>query len=137
MGMTAHDMVSPSLAAYALDACDDDESLVVEQHLTGCATCTDELDRLRHAAGWLGSEWSERPPPALRSRVVTASSRLTGLTPPVAAYVAETQRFETLLAELPLDSWEIPTAAEGWNPRQLVAHLLATDSLFAANLGAP
>lgn len=137
MGMSSHDLVSPTLAAYALDACDDDEALVVEDHVAGCATCSDELHRLRHAAGWLGSEWSERPPSALRSRIIGAGPRSAALAPPVAAYVAETQRFERLLEHLPADGWETATAAEGWNARQLVAHLLATDSLFAANLGAP
>lgn len=134
-----HIEASASLGAYALDALDDDEAVLLEAHLAECAPCTEELASLRHAAGWLGADLAEEPPVPLRSRVLPGIATIDRppLAPPLAAYVAETTRLEGLLEDVDDTDWQIPTAAEGWGPKQLVAHLLATDSLVTARLGAP
>lgn len=137
MGLT-HAAASSALGAYALDALDDDEAVLLEVHVAGCAQCADELASLRHAAGWLGTDLAEEPPVPLRSRVLPgiATADRPPLAPPLAAYVAETTRLEALLAVVGDSDWQVPTAAEGWGPKELVAHLLATDSLVTARLGA-
>jgi anti-sigma factor RsiW len=73
------------IGAYALDAVDDDEREVVEQHLAVCARCRAELAEHREVAALLAYDgkpapsdvWDrivsslEEPPPALRLRLDT------------------------------------------------------------------
>ncbi len=56
--------------AYALDALDPAERLKFEEHLAGCATCTQEVRELRATAARLGAASSETPPAALRDTVL-------------------------------------------------------------------
>src|SRR5579862_3782979 len=48
--MTAHDEFQELLGAYALDAVDDDERRVLEEHLRGCAACREEVAEHREVA---------------------------------------------------------------------------------------
>jgi len=48
-----HDVVSELLGAYALDAVDADEALVVEDHLRECPRCRDEMRQHREVAAQL------------------------------------------------------------------------------------
>src|SRR5688572_11076033 len=65
-----HDLV----AAYALDALDDEERERFERHLPGCEDCTEQLELLSEAAAAL-AYGAERPEPtaSLRDRIRAAA----------------------------------------------------------------
>jgi hypothetical protein len=50
-----HEEIVESLGVYALDALDEDEALIVKQHLEECMSCSLEVLRYREVAGKLGS----------------------------------------------------------------------------------
>ena len=59
------------VAAYALDALDEDEERQYEEHLRRCARCREELASLREAATSLAyGVPAPPPPPALRERIL-------------------------------------------------------------------
>lgn len=58
------------LAAYALDAVDDHERRVFEEHLLGCAECERELAGLAPTVEALGSSVATPPPEHLRESVL-------------------------------------------------------------------
>lgn len=60
------------LAAYALGAVDEDERALVEQHLSECAPCREELALYSEAAVHLTDGREVAPPPAMRDRVLGA-----------------------------------------------------------------
>lgn len=51
--------------------------------------------------------------------------------PLVDALVAEWRSIDELLAALPDERWEAPTALPGWRVRDVVAHLIGTESMLA------
>jgi anti-sigma factor RsiW len=62
-----HDLV----AAYALDAVDDDERMAFERHLETCERCRNELASLRDTAASLAyAAGPTAPPPELRERIL-------------------------------------------------------------------
>ncbi len=71
--------MSPDLhhlsGAYALDALDDGERALFEQHLAGCADCRAEVAELSAAAHSLAALTEEAPPPALRASVLSGIAR--------------------------------------------------------------
>jgi anti-sigma-K factor RskA len=67
--------------AYALDALDDDERAVFEEHLTTCAECTEEVRGLRNAAAELSHLSEVSPPPQLRAAVLGAVAQSRPLPP--------------------------------------------------------
>ncbi|HEX8767315.1 MAG TPA: anti-sigma factor [Jatrophihabitans sp.] len=71
--------------AYALDALDDDERAVFEQHLQSCAECAQEVRGLRAAAAELSHLNEVSPPPQLRAAVLGAVARSRPLPPLVEA----------------------------------------------------
>jgi anti-sigma-K factor RskA len=64
-----HHEIEELLGAYALDALESDEALMVEGHLDTCPRCRSELDGHREMAAALGNG-IEPLPPALWDRVV-------------------------------------------------------------------
>ena len=56
--------------AYAVDALDDDERALFEQHLPGCLDCQQEVASLREATALMADEAALTPPPSLRSSVL-------------------------------------------------------------------
>ena len=64
-----HDLV----AAYALDALDEDERAAFERHLSECEQCRDQLAELQEAAAALAFAESREPPPELRERILDAA----------------------------------------------------------------
>ena len=59
------------VAAYALNALDDDDRAAFEEHLAGCERCTAELAELRDTAAALAYvPDTVAPPAALRSRIL-------------------------------------------------------------------
>lgn len=73
--------------AYALDALDDAERAVFEQHLAGCAECRTEVAGLREAAALIAETTAVEPPPSLRDAVLAQISTVRPLPPQVPAEV--------------------------------------------------
>jgi anti-sigma-K factor RskA len=67
--------------AYALDALEDDEREVFEEHLRSCAECAEEVRGLRTAAAELSQLSEVSPPPQLRAAVLSAVARSRPLPP--------------------------------------------------------
>jgi predicted anti-sigma-YlaC factor YlaD len=63
-------LVSELLGVYALDACDEEESALVELHLEECAECRDEAARLNTVAGWLVVSEAATPSGHLKARII-------------------------------------------------------------------
>ena len=61
--------------AYALGALDAAEAAEFEEHLRGCDPCRAEVCEFREVAARLGESSSERPPAALRERVLTQAEK--------------------------------------------------------------
>ena len=77
--------MSPDLhhlsGAYALDALDDVERALFEQHLAGCADCRNEVAELSATAHSLAALTEEPPPPALRAAVLSGIRQVRPLPP--------------------------------------------------------
>ena len=67
--------------AYAVDALDDQERELFEQHLADCSACRAEIASLREAASLLPETSSAEPPPALRDRVLAEIGKVRPLPP--------------------------------------------------------
>ena len=65
-----HASVSELLGVYALDACDEVETALIEAHLEECDECRDEAERLKNLAGWMGVAEATVPSAHLRSRII-------------------------------------------------------------------
>jgi hypothetical protein len=79
--------------AYAVDALDDHERHLFEQHLADCPACQAEVAGLRDAAALLPETTSVAPPPALRDRVLADIGTVRPLPPlPVDGPAQETVR---------------------------------------------
>jgi uncharacterized protein (TIGR03083 family) len=151
MGMTSDatpHRVPPSiddLAAFALDAVDDDERRTNADHLDGDPGAAATERSLRQAAGELGAAVTvdTPPPPALRARVLTAAharrapAAPTGTTP-VEMHRVELARAIALLRTLGPDAWAKPLdppELAGWTVHDAVVHLAANEALLAQALG--
>jgi len=72
--MTTNQDLHEQVAAYALDALDEDERRVYEAHLAGCEQCRADLAGLTETAGALGLAAGETEPSAdLRDRILVAA----------------------------------------------------------------
>lgn len=72
--MTTNQELHEQVAAYALDALDEDERRAYETHLAGCEQCRAELAGLTETAGTLGlAAGAAGPPAGLRDRILTAA----------------------------------------------------------------
>jgi len=71
--MTAHEQFADDLALYALDALDDTQRAVVEQHVESCAACRRELESLRGDMALVALSTSgPHPPQRSRERLMAA-----------------------------------------------------------------
>jgi len=137
--MDSHGGVPDLLGAWALGACDDDESARVEAHLTGCATCAAEANRLRVTAGWLALDGAVPPPVTLRDGVLAVARTRRAPNPLgalAAAYAAQVARLDGVLRALSAADWHRP------DPRHatvdgIIAHLAANDARLAEDAGVP
>jgi len=69
--MMTHEEITLSLAAHALDALEPDEARSVEEHVSICAECCEELWSFRDTAGELVCLFPPmEPPPELRARIL-------------------------------------------------------------------
>jgi anti-sigma-K factor RskA len=67
--------------AYALDALDDNERRMFEEHLETCADCRAEVAEFAATAAYLGMALAVAPPPQLRDRVLTEVRQVRQLPP--------------------------------------------------------
>jgi anti-sigma-K factor RskA len=73
--MLDHDRLEDAVAAYVLDACDDEEREQVQAHIVGCASCRGLIARLSRAVDALPLAVEEvRPPDRLRARILAAAA---------------------------------------------------------------
>jgi anti-sigma factor RsiW len=91
--MTTNQDLHEQVAAYALDALDEDERCAYEEHLAECERCRTELAGLADTAGTLGLAADTGDPPAsLRGRILDAA-RAEGPSNVVAIGSARRKRF--------------------------------------------
>jgi uncharacterized protein (TIGR03083 family) len=127
------------LGAYALDACSPAEAATVAAHAAGCRTCAIEIDWLAAAAQRVGTTNASPPPRALRSQVLAAALAARPATEPATGaaldpYAMQVAAFGDLLARLADDQWYLPSGKHR-TVHDLVAHLVDSDGLVAAELG--
>ena len=67
--------------AYVVDALDDDERELFEQHLPGCRDCQAEVASLREAAALMADDAALTPPPSLRGSVLSGIKNVRPLPP--------------------------------------------------------
>jgi uncharacterized protein (TIGR03083 family) len=126
------------LGAYALDACEPDETAAIEAVLARRPDLAREAERLSRAAAWIGASEATEPPARMRAGVLAAArTRREGPPDPVVeTYLALSQRMGNAIAELPDDALDVVTA-NGLTAHDLVVHMAAQESLLAQNLGVP
>jgi uncharacterized protein (TIGR03083 family) len=132
-----HTAVTELLGAWALDACSVEETATVEDHLAGCPACAAEADRLERAAAGLATTVAVPPPMRLRGAVLSAAvaRRPAAGEEASTGYATWVERFDTLLERLTPAQWR-ERVIHDLTAQDLVAHLIATDELLAAQLGA-
>ena len=131
-----HAAVTELLGAWALDACSVEETATVEDHLAGCPACTAEADRLGRAVAGLAATVAVPPPARLRDAVLAAAvaARPAAGEDASSGYATWVDRFDTRLQRLTPAQWR-QRVVHDWTVQDLVAHLIATDGLLAAQLG--
>lgn len=67
--------------AYALDALDDEERAIFEEHLATCEECAEEVRGMRAAAFELSRTTEVSPPPQLRADILASISQVRPLAP--------------------------------------------------------
>jgi len=132
-----HAAVTELLGAWALHACSVEESATVEDHLAGCPACAAEADRLGRAVAGLATTVAVSPPARLRGAVLAAAvaRRPAAGEEASTGYATWVDRFDTLLQSLTPAQWR-ERVIHDLTVQDLVAHLIATDELLAAQLGA-
>jgi uncharacterized protein (TIGR03083 family) len=136
------------LAALALDALDPAEAPGVATLIEDDPAAAGWAGDLRTAAGEYAAAVVVDASPAagLRSRVLASAPRRRTPPPPVAAaspievHRTELSRAVLLLCDLAPGDWARPVdppELDGWTVHDLAVHLVANESLLAANLGVP
>ncbi len=140
--MSAHELseteVEELLGAYALDACEPDETAAIEAVLARRPDLAREAERLSSVAAWLGAAEAAEPPGRMRDRVLDrARARRSGSADPVIdVYLSLSERLAQAIDDLPDDALDVVTP-NGLTAHDLVVHMAAQESLLAQNLGAP
>ncbi|MEU4419827.1 maleylpyruvate isomerase family mycothiol-dependent enzyme [Actinoplanes sp. NPDC024001] len=139
-GTFSHEAISQLIGAWAVDACSPEEADLVQAHLRRCDICTTEARVLRETVADLGGD-DLRPPPGLGARLRTAAHVRRRPAPRAPAYAkpyaAQVAALDLTLSTLDPGGWQRIAAYEEMSVHDLLAHLLATDSLVAAALGVP
>lgn len=89
MTSSGNESVHALSGAYVVDALDDDERRLFEQHLPGCADCQREVASLREAAALMADDSALTPPPSLRDSVLSGISTIRPLPPETATAEVE------------------------------------------------
>jgi len=138
--MDTHEEVWQVLGAWALDACDDDETRLVAAHLIECPPCREEAGRLRRAANVLGVLGELSPPQGARGRLLSAAlAQRPPATPDlrrlVGGYRDQIGQLGSLLDSLDRAGWAAPVPKHG-SVRDLIRHLSGNDHALLKALGA-
>jgi uncharacterized protein (TIGR03083 family) len=132
--------VEELLGAYALDACELDETEAIEGLLARDPVLAREAERLRQAAAWIGATEALEPPPGLRGSVLAAARvRATGdpdVDPAVDLYDGETAALAEVVDGLDPAALDLGTP-NGLSVRDLIVHCAAQESLAAQLAGVP
>lgn len=126
------------LGAFALDACDSVEMAAVEQYIAAHPEVIGEVERLRAAAAGLAASAALAPPSDVRTAVFErARARRAPRSLTALEVHAEVEATLTgLLDDVPVAALDT-TTFNGLTVRELVAHLVAMESLLALWLGVP
>jgi uncharacterized protein (TIGR03083 family) len=137
--------VSPDdLAAYALDAHDAHDAAAIAAHVDASPAAVRREQELRSAAGEFAAALVNdvTPSPELRSRVLAEARRrrrpaaVVAGSSPIDVHRVEAARAILLLRDLTGDDWARPVdPLAGWTVHDVVAHLVANESLLASGLG--
>lgn len=142
MGLNPHDADPDLLAAYAIDAVDEPDVLLVEAGLATSADASGTEQVLRQAGGAYAAAVTDPtlPSPGLRSRVLAAAFAARPATGPAVRTTAaqtfqvESERFLATVSRLTPEQWAAPVDPpefEGWTVGDIVAHVTSNQSLFA------
>jgi Mycothiol maleylpyruvate isomerase N-terminal domain len=131
------DVLADLLAAVALDAVSDEERALVEAGVIHDDELRAQLDRLTNAAGWLGTLQATPPTTSIRTVVLDRARALRPVTV-TSLYRDVIDDARDLLGSLAeADGLAGTGAGVGWTVRELVAHLVATETLVASVLDDP
>ena len=138
MDLITHEEFEELLAAFALDACDADETTAIEQYMAAHPEVGHEVERLRTAAAGLAASDALAPPRDVRNGVLQRAreARAPRARTPLEVHAEVESALAELLDELPASAHDLPTL-NGLTVRELVAHLAAMESLLALWLGVP
>jgi len=133
--MTDHEL-SGLVGAYAIDALDEPERAVFENHLADCADCAAEVASLRAAAAELSHTSAIGPPATLRADLLSAIGQVRPLPPRVSAVSTLGHRLPRrgLWPAVAAACALIAVIALGWGVRehrQLAGHRLSPSALGA------
>jgi uncharacterized protein (TIGR03083 family) len=124
------------VGAFALDACEPDETEAMERYLAAHPPARAEVEQLREVAAGIGAAGASQPPVSLRERLLHAAGERVAPVAPAAALQRETDRFDAFLQTL-ADADLGVTTENGLTVRELVQHLEAVDRAFLAAAGGP
>ena len=132
------EQVDAFLGAYALDACDPDETAAIDAVLARRPDLAAEAQRLARAAAWIGAAHATRAPDGLRSATLAAATarRTNPADPVVDLYLSESEWFAHALEAVRPESMSAATA-NGLTVRELAVHVAAQESLLAQLIGEP
>jgi uncharacterized protein (TIGR03083 family) len=117
------------VGAYALDACEPEEVVAIDEYIADHADAAAEAERLRDVAAWLGAAGALNPPGRLRDRLLAVAAERVEPVAPVDALRRETQRFDALLDLIGPADLDVITH-NGLTVRDLVAHVAIVDEAF-------
>jgi uncharacterized protein (TIGR03083 family) len=126
------------LGAFALDACDSEETVAMERYINAHPEVNREVERLRSAAVGLGASEALAPPRDIRvsvferARALREPRRQT----PLEVHGEVEGTLVELLEQLPESALDL-TTVNGLTVRELIVHLAAMESLLAMWLGRP
>jgi uncharacterized protein (TIGR03083 family) len=117
------------IGAYALDACEPEEVVAIDEYVARRPAAAREVERLREAAAAIGSAGALQPPSALRDRLLSVVNEPEPAATARQALETETERFDAMLDALQPEMLELRTE-NGLSVHELVAHVEAVDRAF-------
>jgi uncharacterized protein (TIGR03083 family) len=126
------------LGAFALDACDTDETAAMDRFAAAHPEVAVEVERLRTAAAGLAASDALAPPRDVRTSVfeLARARRAPREQTAVEVYAEVEAALVALLDDLPASALGLVTL-NGLTVRELLAHLAAMESLVAMWIGVP
>ena len=138
MDLNSREEFDEIVAAFALDACDAEETEAVERYVAAHPELVADVERLRAAAAGLAASDALAPPRDVRASVfeVARARRAPRTQTPSEAHAEIEATLVDLLDDVPA-STHGHTTFNGLTVRGLVAHLAAMESMLAQWMGVP